>query len=277
MNNKSVSEYVAAAMNAAINSKEHKELFGTTYKFAQSECSSKDSKEGCSDESSAKDSEYSISIERMEEALRNVPKENRQELLDILKDIKKERRSESFTAPKPVETEYLEKVPSEGHLEPSEETSEFNLENPEDPDNPEISVEELPEEYQPGAEPELFEGSAFNPEEQDVSPAYDMAIDGLLTASAALDSIGLEKSATISLKLASLIVDAKKADLKKSTKPGGKSTKPGDKSTKGKSTGKSTKPGDKSTKGKSTGKSTKPGDKSTAKGKTNPFAKKDKK
>src|SRR5713226_5790124 len=35
MNNKSVSDFVAATMDAVLNSAEHKALFGTQYKFAQ--------------------------------------------------------------------------------------------------------------------------------------------------------------------------------------------------------------------------------------------------
>ena len=54
--------------------------------------------------------------------------------------------------------------------------------------------------------------------------AYDVAIDSLLTASAALDSVGLEKSAVISLKLASLIVEAKKKEVSSKSKPGSKSS-----------------------------------------------------
>jgi len=48
----------------------------------------------------------------------------------------------------------------------------------------------------------------------DVSCAYDVAIDSLITASAALDSLGMEKSSSLSLKLASFIVEAKKTDAK---------------------------------------------------------------
>jgi colicin import membrane protein len=45
-----------------------------------------------------------------------------------------------------------------------------------------------------------------------VSAAFDVAIDGLLTASAALDSIGLSNGSSLSLKLATLVVNAKKRD-----------------------------------------------------------------
>ena len=45
--------------------------------------------------------------------------------------------------------------------------------------------------------------------EEKVSTALDVAIDSLLTASAALDSVGLESSSSLSLKLASFVVEAK--------------------------------------------------------------------
>lgn len=41
--------------------------------------------------------------------------------------------------------------------------------------------------------------------------AFDVAIDSLITASAALDSVGMEKSSGLSLKLAALVVEAKKS------------------------------------------------------------------
>lgn len=49
-------------------------------------------------------------------------------------------------------------------------------------------------------------------EEKDMKKAnaFNTAIDSLLVASAALDEIGLEKSSALSLKLASMIVEAKK-------------------------------------------------------------------
>jgi hypothetical protein len=50
--------------------------------------------------------------------------------------------------------------------------------------------------------------------DNNISTAYDIAIDSLLTASAALDSLGLGKGSAFSLKLASFVVEAKKKDSK---------------------------------------------------------------
>jgi len=44
--------------------------------------------------------------------------------------------------------------------------------------------------------------------------AFSVAIDSLLTASAALDAVGMEKTSALSLKLASLVVEAKKKNTK---------------------------------------------------------------
>lgn len=51
-------------------------------------------------------------------------------------------------------------------------------------------------------------------EDGEVSAAYDVAIDSLLTASAALDSLSLGRGSALTLKIASLVVEAKKKDKK---------------------------------------------------------------
>lgn len=56
------------------------------------------------------------------------------------------------------------------------------------------------------------------------STAYDIALDSLLTASAALDSVGFAKSAAISLKIASLVAEAAKKKEKAKGKKDEKST-----------------------------------------------------
>lgn len=62
-------------------------------------------------------------------------------------------------------------------------------------------------------------------EELKSTAGFDIAIDSLLTASAALDSVGMENSATFSLKLASLVVEAKKAKKKEDAKKPAKDSK----------------------------------------------------
>lgn len=69
-------------------------------------------------------------------------------------------------------------------------------------------------------------------EADDVSMAFDTAVASLLTASAALDVVGFEKAATMSVNLATLVVeaakkakDSKKKDSKKSDKKDSKDSK----------------------------------------------------
>lgn len=49
--------------------------------------------------------------------------------------------------------------------------------------------------------------------------AFDVAIDSLLTASAALDAVGMANSSTLSLKIASIVVEAKKKDKEEKMSP----------------------------------------------------------
>ena len=203
MNNKSVSDFVAATMDAVLKSQEHNSLFNTTYKFASDENSTEtmeDDEDSCSADDDVEEDD------------------NDAETMDV---------SEEGTC----------------------------------------DVDDL------------------NAGLYDVSANYDVAIDSLLTASAALDSVGLEKSSTVSLKLASLVLEAKKNETIKETAKrkdtkGKKDSGAKDKketSSKGKKDTKKTdskkptssKPVTSTTKPKPKGKD----DKS---GKTNPFAKKSK-
>jgi hypothetical protein len=182
MNNKSVSDYVAATMDAVLKSEAHQTLFGTKYASDENEakkCSCGEDGCSCGDTQMASD-----------------------------------------------------------ELEVKEESCEQDS----------SCADDLPE---------------------DDNSAYDVAIDGLLSASAALDSIGFEKSAIISLNLASLIVEAKKKNDKKPAKkkpvPASSSKSTSSKSTSSKSTS------SKSTSSKSTSSKSTP-----VKGKK-PFDKKDSK
>lgn len=215
MNNKSVSDFVAATMDAVLKSQEHNSLFNTTYKFA-------------SDENSA---------ETMEDS-----------------------NEDSCSANDDIEAD----------------------------DNDAETVEVFEE--------DTSDADDLNAGLYDVSANYDVAIDSLLTASAALDSVGLERSSTVSLKLASLVLEAKKKETAKETSKskdtkGKKDSGAKDKketSSKGKKDPKKT-DSNKDKSGKSTKKptSSKPAVTSTTKpkgkdnksskpGKTNPFAKKSK-
>lgn len=68
------------------------------------------------------------------------------------------------------------------------------------------------------ADDESYADDSDSSDEEKSSMAFNTAIDSLLTASAALDYVGLGRSSSLSLKLASLVVQAKKKVIKKDPK-----------------------------------------------------------
>jgi cobalamin biosynthesis Mg chelatase CobN len=156
MRNKSVSDFVAATMDAVLKSQAHQSLFGGTYKFASDESFANDTicpthgvKDGCSSDShSAYDDN----------------------------DARKKKKDDSEDSSSAFD----------GAVD------EHNASDMEEEDK-----------------------SCADDSEDLESSALDVAIDSLLTASAALDRAGLEKGSSLSLKLASLVVEAKKKDEKK--------------------------------------------------------------
>ena len=153
MTNKSVSDYVAATMNAVLNSDEHKSLFAN-YKTASDENNVSDSL--CAKCKYSKDSctcGSSMSADDNDARTKQVSDEDSSDVSCADDD------------------------------EASDSSSDSN--------------------------------KAEDKEVPMSSSAFDIAIDSLLTASAALDSVGFEKSSIISLKLASFVVEAKKKEKDK--------------------------------------------------------------
>jgi hypothetical protein len=99
------------------------------------------------------------------------------------------------------------------------------------------------------------------------SSAFDVAIDSLLTASAALDKVGFEKGSSFSLKLASIVVEAKKKEKAKAkSKKDSKTSKDSKSSKDSKKTSKDSKSSKDSKTSKDSGKSSKKSsDKKTSK------------
>jgi len=167
MKNQSVSDFVAASMNAVLNSKEHKSLFDVQYKYAQDmndakkgKCGECDkSKEDCKCDSSKADDDDNDARKRAKE-------DDSAAWDNDDNDARKRSKDED------------EACAEDGDTDKDTEKSDWNDAS----DGLETSV------------------------------AYDVAIDSLLTASAALDSVGLGRGSAFSLKLASLVVEAKKKD-----------------------------------------------------------------
>jgi len=165
MTNKSVSDYVAASMDAVLKSSAHKSLFGSQYKFASDQndaetmCAEHNEVDSCSandslsaDDNDAKKKKFPFNFEKKEDSCE----------ADDDNDAKK-KKEES---------------------EDSDKADDVTVDN----------------------------AFASDEEELEASASFDVAIDSLLTASAALDSVGMEKSSSLSLKLASLVIEAKKKE-----------------------------------------------------------------
>lgn len=201
MKNKSVSDFVAASMDAILKSKEHKSLFGTQYKFA----SSKECKEhGKVDDCDANDLELPDDkgqYHPWSEHPAPVAAKPQSPVMKMPEDKLYGNR------PKAVDLksqDWMKHTVNGPTVTPSDKLSA-------DDDGTLVmpTVEYDKDDKQPHPEPD-----------QDMtSTAFDVAIDSLLTASAALDSVGMEKSSSLSLKLASLVVEAKKKDVKDKKDP----------------------------------------------------------
>jgi hypothetical protein len=170
MTNKSVSDFVAATMNAVLNSEEHKSLFGSNYvKTAQS-------------------------------VTRHSDKDPGSKCDGVLA------RGECLKCHKTFD---MSNADDNAAKDGSSEENDSCMADDDADDN------------------DAADGSSDEcaADDEKVSSAFDIAIDGLLTASAALDSVGLEKTSTLSLKIASFVVEAKKKEkAKKDEKKSGKSS-----------------------------------------------------
>jgi hypothetical protein len=165
MSNKSVSDFVAAAMDATLNSAEHKALFGTQYKFASDENAAKDKCGKCS-----KDKDSCMCDSAMADD----------------NDARKHKETSSDSSG------------DSSHADDNDAKSKVCKECGK------------PKNFCKCDSASVNDGSGESGESVKAEAAFTVAIDSLLTASAALDSIGMDKSATFSLKLASLVVEAKK-------------------------------------------------------------------
>jgi len=177
MTNKSVSDFVAASMDAALKSAEYKSLFGTQYKFA-------------SDENDAK----------------KCPKCNGSMVGD------KCSCGDSMMADDDNDARRKKKE--------EDEKSSSSSDSSDADDNDAKKKKGLPPWLKKKEDGESSDEHSAEDEEFAAEAQFNIAIDGLLTASAALDSIGMIKSSTLSLQLASLVVEAKakKKDSSKDSK-----------------------------------------------------------
>ena len=159
MKNQSVSDFVAATMDAVLNSKEHKSLFATQYKKASESMCEKHSKMDSCDADDENDARRKAKKDADEEDKASAWDDN-----DARRKAKRDAEEDTASADDDTEEDTEEDTASANDLE--------------------------------------------------ASAAFDVAIDSLLTASAALDSVGLGRGSALTLKIASLVVEAKKKDSK---------------------------------------------------------------
>lgn len=173
MKNQSVSDFVAATMDAVLNSKEHKSLFDVQYKYAQDMNAAKDS---CSDCGSKHDGDSCMADDDNNDARKSKKDDDESSAWDD-NDARKAKKDDEDDASFAWDDNDARKKKKDDEDEDKEDDSDAS----------------------DGLEP---------------SAAFDVAIDSLLTASAALDSVGLGRGSALVLKLASLTVEAKKKDKK---------------------------------------------------------------
>lgn len=162
MNNKGISDFVAASMDAVLNSDQHKSLFKSQYKFAskhEDEHDAKDKKKKVCE--NCKEDEDNCYCWSADDNLDNVP---------------------------PLPT------PPKGNVDRGASGAVVNQEGSN------ITF----------TEPGKITAPPPQKAHDGKTASLNIALDSLLTASAALDSIGLSQSSALSLKLASLVSQAKK-------------------------------------------------------------------
>jgi len=218
MKNQSVSDFVAATMDAVLNSKEHKSLFDTQYKFAQDQNAAK--KDEDKDSCMADDDDNDV---------RRAKKKNSDDESsadDDDNDARKKNSDESSAdddndAKKKKMPPWLKKDDSD-----ADDNDDKGASDPVVSNNGAVIGWKQPAQISVKPPAKADDHSA----DMEPSIAFDVAIDSLLTASAALDALNLGRGSAYILKIASLVVEAKKKD--KNSKKSKKDSKDSKKSSK---------------------------------------------
>lgn len=172
MKNSNISDFVAATMDAVLKSDEHKSLFATQYKYASDE----------------NDAPCPVCKQSPCVCDKNKADDNDAAKKGKLPPwLKKDESSADDNDVKDSADDSSDDSSSSSSESDSSSADDYDARDP-------------------------MDRSCADDEALQVSAAFDVAIDGLLTASAALDSIGLSNGSSLSLKLATLVVNAKKKD-----------------------------------------------------------------
>ena len=231
MKNQSVSDFVAATMDAVLNSKEHKSLFGTQYKFAQDLNAAKKKKDEDKDSCMADDDDNDARKKKDEDkdscmadddndARRGKKKDSDDESSADDDNDARKKKDDDNDAKKKKMPPWLKKDDSDADDNDDKDASQPVVSN-------EGAKVEFKQPAQISAKPAKADDHSADMEP---SMAFDVAIDSLLTASAALDALHLGRGSALTLKIASLVVEAKKKD--KDSKKSKKDSKDSKKSSK---------------------------------------------
>ena len=182
MRNQNISDFVASTMNAVLNSDEHKSLFNTRYKFASKKC------EKCGGDVK-EDGKCACNTSDNHSAW---DKQDAESDFESDSDMNMAHSHDSSC------DECGEDMQNCQCDDSSADTNDVMMR----PNPVQSAPKSAPKPASPSPAPKT-------------AAAFDIAIDSLLTASAALDSIGIDQGSILSLKLASLIVEAKKKTEKK--------------------------------------------------------------
>lgn len=217
-NNNWIADFVANSMDQALKSEEYKTLFGTQYKTAGEKCAKchKDTESCMCDSAMADDENDARKAKKCSEChkpMKDCECKDSHSADD--QDAKKKDSKDSSMA----DDQDAKKDPKDS-MKAADTQSANTLDS--STKNPYPGKQYDADEYRNADVLRADDAS-----DEKVSSAFDVAIDSLLTASAALDHVGLGRGSAISLKLASLVVEAKKKekDSKKSSKDSKKSSK----------------------------------------------------
>jgi hypothetical protein len=236
MKNQSVSDFVAAHMDAVLNSKEHKSLFGTQYKFAQDLNDAKkkkddSDKDSCmaddQDAKKKKDSSDDSSASDMNDARKKKDDSDKDSCMadDDDNDARKKKDDsdkDSCMADDDNDAKKSKKCPDCGKpmnfckcdKSDADDQDARKKKDSSDSNSANSLASSQGNPYPSSMESGYRNADVLRADDMEPSVAFDVAIDSLLTASAALDSVGLGRGSALTLKIASLVVEAKKKDKK---------------------------------------------------------------
>jgi hypothetical protein len=214
MSNKSVSDFVAATMDAVLKSEAHKALFGTQYKYASDENDAKGGK--CSKCDCPKDD-----CKCGDMGMADGPATGTGQGADPYVFKPDTIKAKPPEAPKPGDKAKADDSfawdDNDARKKKKDEDEEDKDDKKDDEDDASFAWDDndaRKSKKKDDDEEDEKDDKKDEDKADDLSAAaaFDVAIDSLLSASAALDSVGMEKSAALSLRLATLVVEAKKKD-----------------------------------------------------------------